>query len=80
MKNEDKESDAVHQMLDKIKPYAAKLTFGSIVGYCSGAAARKIGKALAVLGGLAFIAIQSGMFFLQTRAIFDHLWMCEGHY
>mmetsp|Transcript_3669 Transcript_3669/g.6952 ORF Transcript_3669/g.6952 Transcript_3669/m.6952 type:complete len:82 (+) Transcript_3669:1606-1851(+) len=65
MKNEDKDNDTVHEILDKIRPHAAKLTFGSIVGYCSGAAAKKIGKALAVLGGLVFIAIQSGMFINQ---------------
>ena len=54
------ENDPISQLLDKARPHMAKLTFGSIVGYCSGAAAKKIGKALAVLGGLAFIAIQSG--------------------
>mmetsp|Transcript_3670 Transcript_3670/g.6956 ORF Transcript_3670/g.6956 Transcript_3670/m.6956 type:complete len:127 (+) Transcript_3670:1606-1986(+) len=62
MKNEDKDNDTVHEILDKIRPHAAKLTFGSIVGYCSGAAAKKIGKALAVLGGLVFIAIQSASY------------------
>eukprot|EP00979_Chaetoceros_neogracilis_P018348 scaffold10575_cov275-Chaetoceros_neogracile.AAC.2 len=56
------ENDPVNQMLDKMRPYAAKLTFGSIVGYCSGAAAKKIGRALAVLCGLGFIAIQSASY------------------
>jgi len=54
------ENDPVNQLLDKVRPHVAKLTFGSIVGYCSGAAAKKIGRALAVLCGLGFIAIQSG--------------------
>lgn len=54
------ESDPVNQLLDKVRPHVAKLTFGSIVGYCSGAAAKKIGRALAVICGLGFIAIQSG--------------------
>lgn len=58
------ENDPVNQFLDKVRPHVAKLTFGSIVGYCSGAAAKKIGRALAVLCGLGFIAIQSGE--LQT--------------
>jgi len=32
--------------------------FGSFAGYCSGAAAKKIGKAVAVALGLAYIALQ----------------------
>jgi len=56
-----KEEDPISQILEKVKPYAGKLTFGSLVGYCSGAAAKKIGKALAVVVGLGFIAVQSGM-------------------
>jgi len=58
MKNED----PLIEVLEKLKPYAAKITFGSFVGYCSGSAAKKVGKLLAVLGGLAFIAIQSAAY------------------
>eukprot|EP00558_Chaetoceros_sp_UNC1202_P003407 CAMPEP_0197246522 /NCGR_PEP_ID=MMETSP1429-20130617/15050_1 /TAXON_ID=49237 /ORGANISM="Chaetoceros sp., Strain UNC1202" /LENGTH=125 /DNA_ID=CAMNT_0042707197 /DNA_START=68 /DNA_END=445 /DNA_ORIENTATION=+ len=54
--------DPISQILGKAKPHFGKLTFGSVVGYCSGAAAKKVGKALAVLGGLAFIAIQSAVY------------------
>ena len=77
------ESDPVNQMLDKVRPYAAKLTFGSIVGYwwehfssflddilfafhwlmclnSSGAAAKKIGRFVAVVVGMGFICIQTG--------------------
>lgn len=57
-----KEEDPISQILDKVKPYAGKLTFGSLVGYCSGAAAKKIGKALAVVVGLGFIAVQSAAY------------------
>jgi hypothetical protein len=80
------ENDPVNQMLDKMRPYAAKLTFGSIVGYCSGAAAKKIGRALAVLCGLGFIAIQSGELVLlslyQSRiytygyCVPSNIWLC----
>lgn len=45
-------------MLSKASPILSKITFGGVVGYCSGAAAKKIGKALATLVGLGFIAIQ----------------------
>ena len=57
----DKEgSDPINQILEKAKPLGAKLSFGSIVGYCSGAAAKKIGRAVAVICGLGFILVQSG--------------------
>jgi uncharacterized membrane protein (Fun14 family) len=58
----DKKSDPVNDAIELAKPHLGKLTFGSIVGYCSGAAAKKVGKALAVIGGLAFIAIQSAAY------------------
>jgi len=57
-----KNKDAVTEALEKAKPFLSKLTFGSIVGYCSGAAAKKVGKAVAVLGGLIFISIQSAVY------------------
>jgi len=55
MKNKD---DAVTEALEKLKPVLSKVTFGSIIGYCSGAAAKTVGKAVAVLVGLSFIAVQ----------------------
>lgn len=54
--------DPVNQLIEKAKPALSKLTFGGIMGYCSGAAAKKVGKAVAVLAGLAFIAIQSAVY------------------
>lgn len=57
----DKDDDAVAQAIEKAKPLLSNMTFGGIVGYCSGAAAKKLGKALAVAGGIMFIAIQSAV-------------------
>ena len=54
--------DPFNHLLEKAKPQLTKLSFGSVVGYCSGAAAKKVGKAVAVLAGLAFIAIQSAVY------------------
>lgn len=59
MKNKD---DAVTEALEKLKPVLSKVTFGSIIGYCSGAAAKTVGKAVAVLVGLSFIAVQSAVY------------------
>eukprot|EP00553_Chaetoceros_curvisetus_P015993 CAMPEP_0204646070 /NCGR_PEP_ID=MMETSP0718-20130828/3982_1 /ASSEMBLY_ACC=CAM_ASM_000674 /TAXON_ID=230516 /ORGANISM="Chaetoceros curvisetus" /LENGTH=122 /DNA_ID=CAMNT_0051668209 /DNA_START=42 /DNA_END=410 /DNA_ORIENTATION=+ len=54
--------DPLSQILDKAKPHISTLTFGSVVGYCSGAAAKKVGKAVAVLAGICFIAVQSAVY------------------
>eukprot|EP00559_Dactyliosolen_fragilissimus_P002729 CAMPEP_0184854794 /NCGR_PEP_ID=MMETSP0580-20130426/191_1 /TAXON_ID=1118495 /ORGANISM="Dactyliosolen fragilissimus" /LENGTH=98 /DNA_ID=CAMNT_0027349129 /DNA_START=63 /DNA_END=356 /DNA_ORIENTATION=+ len=62
MGSDSEAKDAVSEAIEKAKPVLSKLTFGSIVGYCSGAATKKVGKAIAVLGGLAFIAIQSAVY------------------
>lgn len=53
--------DIVEQAIDKAKPIFANLTFGAIMGYCSGNAMKKVGKALAVVIGVGFIALQSAV-------------------
>mmetsp|Transcript_11044 Transcript_11044/g.15322 ORF Transcript_11044/g.15322 Transcript_11044/m.15322 type:complete len:156 (-) Transcript_11044:151-618(-) len=59
---ESDEFDAVTGAIDKLKPALSQLSFGAVVGYCSGAAAKKVGKAIAVLAGVAFIALQSAVY------------------
>lgn len=58
----DKNDDAIAEAIEKAKPIASKLTFGGIVGYCSGAAAKKVGQAIAIVGGLMFISVQSAVY------------------
>lgn len=60
MKLNNKEDDEISMLIEKLKPFAGKITFGTLVGYCSGAAAKKIGKLVAVLTGVAYIFIQTG--------------------
>ena len=55
-------NDAMDKLIEKAKPHLSKFSFGGVVGYCSGAAAKKVGKAVAVLAGLAFIAVQSAVY------------------
>ena len=55
------DDDIVKRLIEKSKPQLGKLTFGGFVGYCSGAAAKKVGKAVSVLIGLAFITVQSAV-------------------
>ena len=52
-------SDPVATAIDKLKPIIAKISFGSIMGYCSGYALKKAGKAAAVILGAGFIAVQT---------------------
>jgi len=54
--------DPINQLIDKAKPHLSTITFGGVVGYCSGAAAKQIGKAVAVMAGLIFIVVQSAVY------------------
>jgi uncharacterized membrane protein (Fun14 family) len=57
---ENKDSnDPMASALEKAKPYVEQLTFGSIMGFCSGYALKKVGKAAAVVVGCGFIALQT---------------------
>jgi uncharacterized membrane protein (Fun14 family) len=56
--NPDGDDDIVTKAIDKAKPILSKLTFGSVVGYCSGMATQKIARATAFFIGVTFIAIQ----------------------
>uniref|UniRef100_A0A7S1Z4Q8 Uncharacterized protein n=1 Tax=Trieres chinensis TaxID=1514140 RepID=A0A7S1Z4Q8_TRICV len=55
-------SDAISKALDKMKPAMSKMTFGAFVGYCSGVAAKKVGKAIAAAIGMGFIALQGAVY------------------
>ena len=57
-----KSDDPMNQLIEKAKPQLSKLSFGGVIGYCSGAAAKKVGKAVSVFVGLAFIAVQSAAY------------------
>ena len=64
MSDENKEidtppSDAMTSAIDRAKPILAKLSFGSVVGYCSGMAVKKFGKVAATAIGAIFICLQT---------------------
>mmetsp|Transcript_15051 Transcript_15051/g.42487 ORF Transcript_15051/g.42487 Transcript_15051/m.42487 type:complete len:127 (+) Transcript_15051:137-517(+) len=54
--------DAVETALDKLKPVLAKVSFGGIMGYCSGLALKKVGKAVAVVIGMGFFGVQTAAY------------------
>ena len=56
------EKDAVEQALDRLKPLAAQIGVGGIMGYCTGMAMKKVGKVLATVLGLGFVAVQSAAY------------------
>ena len=53
------EKDKIEELIEASKPVLAKIGFGSIMGYCSGMALQKVGKAVAFVVGMGFIALQS---------------------
>lgn len=55
---EKKPADPVASALDTLKPILSKLTFGGFMGFCSGYASKKVGKAVAVTVGMGFMALQ----------------------
>jgi len=62
---EDKEiekassDDAMAIAIEKAKPIIAKVSFGSVVGFCSGYTIKQAGKAAALVLGAGFIALQT---------------------
>jgi uncharacterized membrane protein (Fun14 family) len=54
--------DAVEGALDSLKPLVTKVSLGGVMGYCSGMALKKVGKALAFVVGLGFVAVQSAAY------------------
>mmetsp|Transcript_48184 Transcript_48184/g.73356 ORF Transcript_48184/g.73356 Transcript_48184/m.73356 type:complete len:124 (-) Transcript_48184:79-450(-) len=53
--------DPMETAIDKLKPIISQLGFGSVMGYCSGMAMKKIGKAVAFAVGVGFIAVQTAV-------------------
>lgn len=59
---EDKEKkDPMEKAMELAKPMAAQISFGSVMGYCSGTAAKKVGKAVAFAVGCIFIGLQAAV-------------------
>jgi len=52
-------SDPMAMAIDKAKPIIAKISFGTIMGYCSGYALKKAGKLAAIVLGAGFITVQT---------------------
>lgn len=55
----ENKKDVVEEAIEKAKPILAKLSFGALMGYCSGIALKKVGKAVAFIVGIGFIGLQT---------------------
>ena len=55
----EKKDDPVEKAIDLAKPVLAQMSFGAVMGYCSGTAMKKIGKAVAFGVGVIFIGLQA---------------------
>ena len=53
--------DPMEKAIDKMKPILAQLSFGSVMGYCSGMALKKVGKAVAFVVGIGFVGLQTAV-------------------
>jgi uncharacterized membrane protein (Fun14 family) len=54
----DSPNDEMNNLIQQYKPLIQKMTFSSFMGYCSGITAKKVGKSMAFVIGLAFIGLQ----------------------
>jgi uncharacterized membrane protein (Fun14 family) len=52
------ESSKISAILAPYKPIMSKLTISSVMGYCSAITAKKVGKGIAFIAGMGFIALQ----------------------
>ena len=48
----------MEKLINKYSPLLSQITFGSVLGYCSGYASKQMGKAAAVYVGMAFLGAQ----------------------
>jgi uncharacterized membrane protein (Fun14 family) len=53
------DKDWTEDALMQAKPIIGNLTFGALMGYCSGTALVKVGRAVATIIGLGFISLQT---------------------
>lgn len=52
-------TDPIDALIEKSKPLLANISFGAVMGFCSGYAMKKVGKALAFIVGMGFIGLQA---------------------
>lgn len=56
--NDGGECSKIGAILAPYKPIISKLTISSVMGYCSAITAKRLGKGIAFIAGLGFIALQ----------------------
>ncbi len=66
-------SDPVNEFLQRSGPAVSQLSFGGVVGYCSGMAFRRVGKAVGVVIGLGFIGLQTASSFGYLQVDWDKI-------
>lgn len=51
--------DDINSILSQYRPLIQQFSLSSVLGYCSAVSAKRIGKTLAFIGGLAFVSLQA---------------------
>lgn len=72
-KSEKTSSDAMAIAFDKAQPIVAKISFGSLMGFCSGYALKQVGKVAAVVLGAGFIAVQAAVSYGYIQVNWDRV-------
>jgi len=57
--NNKEPMDVVNQFIDKNKDALSEISFGGVMGYCSGMAFRKVGRGVGLVAGVGFIGLQT---------------------
>ena len=63
--------DEIESAIAKFSPYLNELGFGSIAGYCSGYALKKVGQTAAVIIGVAFVGFQAVKYYTGADKLID---------
>ncbi len=53
------DDDDINSILSQYGPLIQQFSLSSLLGYCSAVSAKRIGKTLAFIGGLAFVSLQA---------------------
>lgn len=69
----ESKKDVVEQVIEKSKPILANIGIGSLVGFTSGLALKKIGKAMAVVLGTGFLGLQLASVMGYVDVKWDHV-------
>lgn len=70
-KDQPDPADVLQQFIEKNKDAISQVSFGGVMGYCSGMAFRRVGRAVGLVIGVGFVGLQSA----KSMGYIDVDWM-----